>query len=101
MCKGHTAADRGWLTKVRPLRGHHYHFHIRIKCPKGSPNCKSQSKPTWGIGCDEGQLDKYIYDILNPKPAPPRDPNKPVRRRARTFIMSDLPKQCEQVLEAN
>src|SRR5258707_7512004 len=28
--------DRHWLSKVRPMYGHDYHFHIRIKCPPGS-----------------------------------------------------------------
>src|SRR3981081_3599541 len=34
--------DRGWLSKVRPMYGHDYHFHIRIKCPAGSKECESQ-----------------------------------------------------------
>ena len=34
--------DRGWLSKVRPMYGHDYHFHIRIKCPPGSGECESQ-----------------------------------------------------------
>ena len=25
--------DRTWLSKVRPMYGHDYHFHVRIKCP--------------------------------------------------------------------
>src|SRR5881397_174557 len=28
--------DRHWLHKVRPMYGHDYHFHIRIKCPPGA-----------------------------------------------------------------
>ena len=32
--------DRQWLSKVRPMWGHHYHFHIRIVCPAGSTNCE-------------------------------------------------------------
>src|SRR6202521_2290090 len=31
--------DRSWLSKVRPMYGHDYHFHIRIKCPPGSTQC--------------------------------------------------------------
>src|ERR1700709_552468 len=37
--------DRRWLSKVRPLWGHDYHFHIRIKCPPGSGECESQPAP--------------------------------------------------------
>ncbi len=29
--------------KVRPIYGHDYHFHIRIKCPEGSKGCKDQA----------------------------------------------------------
>ena len=34
--------DRAWLHKVRPMWGHDYHFHIRIKCPADSAGCKPQ-----------------------------------------------------------
>ena len=37
--------DRSWLSKVRPFWGHDYHFHIRITCPAGSTECKSQPAP--------------------------------------------------------
>ena len=32
--------DRAFLHKVRPWWGHNYHFHVRIGCPAGSPDCK-------------------------------------------------------------
>ena len=38
MCK-RAGKDRDWLAKIRPLYGHNYHFHVRLKCPKGSPKC--------------------------------------------------------------
>ena len=28
--------SKAWLRKVRPWYGHHYHFHIRLACPKGA-----------------------------------------------------------------
>ncbi len=28
--------DRDWLRKIRPWYGHHYHFHVRLNCPKGA-----------------------------------------------------------------
>ena len=34
--------DRSWLKKVRAYYGHHYHFHIRINCPKGVSGCRNQ-----------------------------------------------------------
>ena len=43
LCKW--AGNKGkWLAKVRPLYGHNYHFHIRLKCPKDSPQCKPQAR---------------------------------------------------------
>ncbi|MEJ2529216.1 MAG: penicillin-insensitive murein endopeptidase, partial [Gammaproteobacteria bacterium] len=43
--------DRSWLRKLRPWYGHHYHFHVRLKCPKGATNCKNQNPPPPGTGC--------------------------------------------------
>jgi penicillin-insensitive murein endopeptidase len=34
--------DRAFLHKVRPWWGHDYHFHVRIVCQPGSPECKGQ-----------------------------------------------------------
>ena len=42
--------DRSWLSKVRPMYGHDYHFHIRIKCPPGSGECESQTGADRGRG---------------------------------------------------
>src|SRR5829696_1980103 len=28
-------ADRAWLSKIRPMFGHNYHFHIRLWCSNG------------------------------------------------------------------
>jgi len=44
--------DRQWLSKVRPMWGHHYHFHIRIVCPAGSTNCEHQPAPASEDGCE-------------------------------------------------
>ena len=43
--------DRSWLSKVRPMCGHDYHFHIRIKCPPGSAQCEGQPPPADSEGC--------------------------------------------------
>ncbi len=43
--------DRSWLQKVRPMYGHDYHFHIRIRCPPGSTECEGQSDQGGGEGC--------------------------------------------------
>ena len=43
--------DRSWLRKVRPFWGHDYHFHMRIGCQPGSPNCKGQEATPADDGC--------------------------------------------------
>ncbi len=37
-----TVGDRSWLYKIRPWWGHDAHFHVRLSCPKDSPQCISQ-----------------------------------------------------------
>src|SRR3981081_1231951 len=66
--------DRGWLSKVRPMWGHDYHFHIRIKCPPGSGGeCERQPDPSEGEGCSAGDLAYWFKDsVLHPKP--PKEP---------------------------
>lgn len=105
MCNAETG-NKDWLQRVRPLQGHHYHFHVRLKCPRGDRNCETQ-RPTvaqlsdGGNGCDESLnwwVTTYLEALRNP---PPRDPNapKPVPKRgARDYTMDDLPAQCAQVL---
>ena len=38
MCKDEKG-DRRWLRKIRPWWGHHYHFHVRLNCPRGARGC--------------------------------------------------------------
>ena len=38
-------ADRAWLSKIRPMFGHNYHFHIRLSCPTGEEGCADQEPP--------------------------------------------------------
>ncbi|MEH6360394.1 MAG: penicillin-insensitive murein endopeptidase [Amylibacter sp.] len=101
MCK-HAKGNRKWLQKVRPYWGHHYHFHVRLKCPKGSTICKTQ-KPTVkqlsknATGCDK-DLNWWITTALKPP-----DPNAPKKKKqkkrgARDYVMADLPNQCRRVL---
>src|SRR4030088_1604179 len=64
--------DRNWLSKVRPMYGHDYHFHLRIKCPTGSgAECESQPDPAESEGCSTGDLAFWFKDsVLHPKPSP-------------------------------
>jgi penicillin-insensitive murein endopeptidase len=80
-----------WLGKLRPWWGHDAHFHVRLACPTGSPQCEAQKPIPDGDGCDE-DLDGWIREIRQaakrPKPTPPD--------RSRT----PLPAACEAVLAA-
>lgn len=95
MCKDEKG-NRAWLRKIRPWWGHHYHFHVRLKCPSGSSGCANQAPPPRGDGCADAQ--KWVDDILNPPP-PPKNPPKAKPRRE--LIMADLPKACVGVLQSN
>lgn len=98
MCK-EERGDKSWLRKVRPLHGHHYHFHIRLKCPEGERNCVAQDPPPPGDGCDEAQV--WVNNILNPPPPQPPDPNAPPPKKpVSQLTMADLPEQCIAVLQS-
>ena len=85
--------NRTWLHKVRPMYGHDYHFHIRIRCPAGNANCKPQDPVPGGDGC--GDLDWWFRDsIIHPKPST----DKVTPRRGMT--LAQLPAACRGVVTA-
>jgi penicillin-insensitive murein endopeptidase len=87
--------DRDWLSKVRPMYGHDYHFHVRIKCPPGSGQCESQPEPAESDGCAAADLAYWFKDsVLHPKP-----PTKPEKPRP-PMTLAQLPADCRQVLAA-
>ena len=101
MCKD-AKGDRRWLRKIRPWKGHHYHFHIRLKCPRGMRHCEKQKAPPRGDGCEEAE--SWVRDILNPQPKP-KVTEKTAKRatptpRSRHPRLADLPKQCAAVLRS-
>ncbi|GGE52196.1 penicillin-insensitive murein endopeptidase [Actibacterium pelagium] len=107
MCKTATRQDKKWLQKIRPLYGHNTHFHVRLKCPEGSTNCKTQT-PTvanlskGGDGCDE-TLRWWVTDYLKPPKVPKSaKPAKPAPRKKhpREYTMAELPRQCQSVLKS-
>jgi penicillin-insensitive murein endopeptidase len=87
--------DRSWLSKVRPMYGHDYHFHIRIKCPAGNTECTPQPEPADSEGCAPEDFAYWFSDsVLHPKP-PLVPPPKP-----QPVTLADLPPACRQVLQA-
>ena len=67
-------ADRGWLHRIRPWYGHEVHFHVRLGCPAGSPDCKAQAPIPPGDGCD-ASLDWWFGPKqAAPGPAPKKPP---------------------------
>ncbi|MEZ5872753.1 MAG: penicillin-insensitive murein endopeptidase [Nitratireductor sp.] len=94
--------DRSWLSKIRPYYGHHYHFHLRIKCPQGSGNCKPQAEVAQGEGCDKSL--SWWFDVaLAPKKAKKPDKNqKPEKpKKPRYLTLSQMPSQCATILNAD
>jgi penicillin-insensitive murein endopeptidase len=83
--------DRSWLHKIRPVLGHNYHFHVRINCPEGSTNCKSQPPPPNDEGCG-----KDLESWFKPKP---RDLTVVFGGR-KPIPMSALPAECKKILAA-
>ena len=97
MCADETG-DRAWLRKIRPWWGHHYHFHVRLSCPRAASGCADHAPPPPGGGCADAH--PRVNNTLNPKPAPPPDPNAPKPKPKRDLTMGDLPAQCASVLAA-
>ena len=87
--------DRAWLRKIRPWWGHHYHFHVRLKCPSDAAGCVDQAAPPAGDGCAEAE--DWVQNILNP---PPPDPDAPKPKPRQELQMADLPRQCVNVLQS-
>ena len=82
--------DRSWLNKIRPVIGHNYHFHLRISCQPGSPNCKPQPAPPKDEGCG-ADLEWWFKNKSLGEPKPSGSKGIP---------MSALPPACKAVLNA-
>lgn len=91
---GPVGPDRAWLGKVRPIYGHHYHFHIRMSCPAGSAGCVAQAPPPSDDGCGKELTDWFALLTRPPDPAPAKPvPPKP------PLTLDQLPAECRTVLE--
>jgi penicillin-insensitive murein endopeptidase len=87
--------DRTWLTKVRPMWGHDYHYHIRLACPPGETACEVQAPiPGEGDGCDASLAHWFSNGIIHPRPSPtPPRPKPPI-------TMAQMPAACRAVAAA-
>jgi penicillin-insensitive murein DD-endopeptidase len=82
-----TGSDRAWLAKIRPWWGHNYHFHMRLFCPAGQPECQPQAPPPPGDGCGK-ELDWWFTPEARHPPAGP----------ARPLLLGDLPRACARLV---
>lgn len=92
--------DRAWLGKVRPIQGHHYHFHVRIGCPPGSNGCVAQKAVTGEDGCT-AEVEGWLKRLARAKlPAPPRPPGWKPAPPPPPMTLADMPADCKMVLES-
>ncbi|HYL33546.1 MAG TPA: penicillin-insensitive murein endopeptidase [Stellaceae bacterium] len=92
LCKGFGGAgqgDRSWLERVRPWYGHRAHFHVRLKCPAGSPLCIEQAPVPPGDGCDPAIFAWWTQELSKPRPPTPVPP--PARRPLPTACSAFAP----------
>ena len=85
--------DRRWLTKIRIVYGHNYHFHIRIKCPADSPDCSPDGPTPSHDSCAEELAFWTANDRYKPKPPQPGVERYQLR-------LSDLPAVCREIVIA-
>lgn len=92
LCQGAYSAavgDRSWLHRLRPWYDHDDHFHVRLNCPAGSPDCVRQAPVPPGDGCD-ATLD-WWFEPHAPAPAvapPGGKPRGPI-----------LPAACQKLIQ--
>jgi penicillin-insensitive murein endopeptidase len=83
--------DRSWLRKVVPWYGHDDHFHVRLYCPPGNPQCQPQADYAHDDGCGAA-LDWWLKQPPVVFPGDDVPPAKPYRPK--------LPAACAMVLNA-
>jgi len=93
MCRDERG-DRSYLRKIRPWWGHHYHFHVRMNCPRGARGCREQDPIPRGDGCKDAIW--WVTEAL--APPDPNGPKAPPKKKRGPLTMADLPQQCQSVL---
>ena len=90
LCRATQPGQRPWMNKIRPWWGHDAHFHVRLACPAGSPQCQNQQPPPSGDGCGR-ELDWWFTDEPYSGGSTPR----------KDLTMDDLPVACRAVVAAD
>jgi penicillin-insensitive murein endopeptidase len=82
--------NRAWLNKLVVWPGHDEHFHVRMYCPPGNPQCQRQAAYYTDDGCGE-QLDLWFTrpPVTLPPPGTVLPPYRP-----------KLPAACQQLLKS-
>lgn len=87
--------ERAWLSKVRPMWGHNYHFHIRIGCPEGDSACQDQDPPPSGDGCGK-EVDDWLA-MQHRAYFGPKDPN--AKPKPPVIVpLSAMQEACQQIV---
>ncbi len=81
--------DRAWLGKIQPWLGHDWHFHVRLGCQPGSPDCEPQPPRDAGDGCHSKEMERFANVVLPEHSTPHAGPT-----------MAKLPAACREVLHA-
>ena len=78
--------DRGWLRKLRPWWRHDAHFHVRLRCPPGSPACEQQDPLPAGDGCGKELAWWFTDEARSPKKAGKPGPRPPMPAACQALI---------------
>jgi penicillin-insensitive murein endopeptidase len=82
--------DRRWLNKLVVWAGHDEHFHVRLHCPPGNPQCQPQAGYYHDDGCGAPLEIWFTHPpVTLPPPGTPMPPYRP-----------KLPAACDAVLRA-
>ena len=79
-----------WLAKVRPWWGHSKHMHVRLACPKESPDCQKQEAIPESEGCD-ASLDWWFTKEAE-------EEFKKLAARMEKPVMPELPARCAELI---
>ena len=98
LCETLPTADRTWIRKLRPWRGHNEHFHVRLSCPPDNKDCVPQAPIAAGDGCDS-TLEWWFLDAAE------RRKRDEEAQRAAPKVQAGpprpkLPAQCAAILRA-